>query len=324
MWFDSIILADRDTWTKLRALFCARFAEQKFLKFRHSKEMFTSQQGQKEPVLEYISRIQTLARKSSDAPSVDMIIHAVMGGVKGYIAGYLAEKAPATIADLIKHASVAEGTLGDTEPVSASQLQQLQDDMKAQFDALSIKLSTGVVANVAEEQRRRVRFSPTTSRSPSADRRSPRRYNRFENERDNQSTAERSVSRVDGNNSRDYRRPVTNEREQYYTQSQTRQVPQRNDRYHWTRGAQNSRQHRQDSRSVERCHNCNGNVHNDFTQCPSYGLRCLGCNKWGHVIKCCRSRGQGRGRSPYVRGGFHRGGNGVRGDTPPPRNQQQY
>jgi len=129
MWFDSIILADRDTWAKLRALFCARFAEQKFLKFRHSKEMFTSQQGQKEPVLEYISRIQTLARKSSDAPSVDMIIHAVMGGVKGYIAGYLAEKAPATIADLIKHASVAEGTLGDTEPVSASQLQQLQDDM---------------------------------------------------------------------------------------------------------------------------------------------------------------------------------------------------
>jgi hypothetical protein len=107
LWFDSIDAGDRDTWAKLRALFVERFAEQKFLKFKHRKEMSTTRQGPKEPVREYISRIQALARKASEAPSVDVIIHAVVAGVKAYIAGYLAEKAPTTLADLIKYASVA-------------------------------------------------------------------------------------------------------------------------------------------------------------------------------------------------------------------------
>ena len=206
LWFDSVAAADRDTWAKLRALFVERFSEQKFLKFRHSKEMFTTKQGLKEPVREYISRIQSLARKSSDAPSVDVIIHAVMAGVKGYIAGFLAEKAPTTIVDLIKHATVAESTLGDTEPVSSSQLQQLQDDMKAQFNALSIKLGAGAVANVVGDREPRVRFSPATSRSSSTER---TRYSRLRNERDD----DRRPHQIDDRMT--HSRPVSRDRDDY-------------------------------------------------------------------------------------------------------------
>jgi len=327
MWFDSVAATDRDTWTKLRALFCTRFAEQKCLKFRHSREMFTTQQGQKEPVLEYISRIQLLARKSSDAPSVDVIIHAVMAGVKGYIAGYLAEKAPATIADLIKHASVAEGTLGDTEPVSASQLQKLQDDMKAQFEALSIKLSAGAVANVANERPRRVRFSPaisrSQSRSPSAER---CRYSRLVNERQ----LERTPARRPLDRNRDYQHPVEDSRrvldnsnyQQQPTiahpysergQNNTRghQTPRgRPDRYHWYRNSSSTRETQHDDRSVPKCGNCDENAHNDFTQCPYYSLRCLACSKFGHKASCCRSTGtanRSRGQGQFTRGRYERG-----------------
>jgi hypothetical protein len=302
LWFDTIAAGDRDTWAKLRALFVQRFAEQKFLKFKHSKEMFTTKQGSNEPVLEYVARIQSLARKSSDAPNVDVIIHAVMSGVKGYIAGYLAEKAPATLADLIKHASVAESTLGDAEPVSAAQLNKLQQDMKTQFEALSLKL-TGSVANVAEETTPRVRFAK--SRSPSADR---RRYSRLENE-----TRRPSPQRpVDTNTNSDRFR-----RDSRQQSGRWNNTSQRGDRYHWFRGQGRDT----DDARYERCPNCDGNVHNDFTQCPSYRLRCRGCSKWGHVVKCCRSRGQNRGHNPYGRGTFQRAGNGARGNT---THAQQY
>lgn len=319
LWFDSVAEGDRDTWAKLRALFVERFAEHKFLKFKHSKEMFTTKQGANEPVLEYIARIQALARKSCDAPNVNVIIHAVMSGVKSYIAGYLAEKAPTTLVDLIKQAGIAESTLGDAEPVSTSQLQQLQDDMKAQFDALSVKLA-GAVANVAEETTPRVRFT-STSRSPSAERRSSTRYNRLYNERDQSrrndypSTERRSSSR-----GRDYSQPADNSRDRRDNRWDGGRN-QRPDRYHWYRDQRgNTRgQSNRDTRSVERCSNCDGNVHNDFTQCPSYRLRCLGCGKWGHVIKCCRSMGQRRGSNSNVRGKYQRKGDESRGGATPPR-----
>lgn len=176
LWYDSIPPADRDTWAKLRALFVTRFAEMKFLKYKHSREMFTSKQEPKEPVLQYIARIQKLARKSRDQPDANMIIHAVMAGVKGHIAGYLAEKSPATLEDLIKHASVAESTLGETEHVSAAQLTELQADMKRQFELLALKL-TGSSANVITEEPRAERAAHVTfdTRSPSGDRDTTRR-----------------------------------------------------------------------------------------------------------------------------------------------------
>jgi len=239
-----------------------------------------------------------------------------MAGVKGYIAGYLAEKAPATIADLITHASVAEGTLGDTEPVSASQLQKLQDDMKDQFDALSIKLSAGAVANVANERPRRVRFSPaisrSQSRSPSAER---CRHSRLVNERQ----FERTPARHPLDLNRDYQYPVEDSRRvlddsnnrQQPTTTRGYQTPRgRPDRYHWYRNSSSTRDTQNDDRSVPKCGNCDENAHNDFTQCPYYSLRCLACSKFGHKASCCRSTGtanRSRGQGQFTRGRYQRG-----------------
>ena len=310
LWYENIDEGDRDTWAKLRALFVERFAEQKFLKFKHSKEMFTTKQGITESVREYISRIQTLARKASDAPSVDVIIHAVMAGVKGYIAGYLAEKAPTTLADLIKHATVAESTIGDAEPVSTTQLKQLEENIKAQFDVLTLKLSTGTANNVAEDRRpRQVSFARSMSRSSSGERQ-PSRYNRLASERNDddvyqsQSADRDRAHRYGRSASPAYR---SSSRERAPTQWQERTG--RNGRNGRTGRLPRGNTQARHVRSVTLCRNCGGNVHNDFTQCPAYSLRCHNCSKWGHLARCCLSTSRGmqqsntRGRYQHVTSG---------------------
>jgi len=307
LWHDSLNDAESDTWVHLRKAFTDRFAEQKALKYKHSKAMFTTKQGSAEPVLEYISRIQALAKKSSEAPDVNIIIHAVMAGVKPSVASYLAEHTPTTIADLAKHASIAEATITESELVSAAQFSQLQEEMKAQFNMLSVKIGAGAVANVVEESRsrsrptsadrrpNRVTFAQSTSRSPSMERQqTTRRYDRFQGERN------------DGYRNRPYQNATQSRSEGRDIRPQTSQPSSRgwNERsspqyQNW----QYTQQHgNQNTRSGGICYKCGYDAHDDVTQCRARNARCAGCSKIGHYKMQCRSLGanrfSGRGRVP--------------------------
>jgi len=269
--------------------------------------MFTTKQGSAEPVLEYISRIQALAKKSSEAPDVNMIIHAVMAGVKPSVASYLAEHTPATIADLAKHASIAEATITESELVSAAQFSQLKEEMKAQFNLLSVKIDAGAVANVVEESRSRSR--PTSadrrpnrvtfsqSRSPSLERQqTARRYDRFRSEQND--VYRNPMPRLNATQSRPVGRDIRPQTSQPFSRGWNERSPQhQNWQYTQQTGNQNTR-------SGGKCNNCGYDAHGDVTQCRARGTRCAGCSKIGHWVRCCRSLGEnrfsGRGRaSPH-------------------------
>lgn len=164
-WYEDLAAGEKDTWANLQAAFLKRFKEQNVLRLKYSRQMFSTKQNPGEKLLDFALRIQTIARKTADEPSEDLIIRAVLGGAKPHVATYLADRNPTTVAELITAAALAEATVGVTDFASSAQLdaqfdafrQEISEQFTKQFTKLNVSLSTGEMAS--EEAAQAVSFA---------------------------------------------------------------------------------------------------------------------------------------------------------------------
>ena len=140
-WFESLDSKSTETYAALLASFKTRYMPPAALKFRSAKELYSRKQQPNESTDQYIDAMSKLARQlvPNVSQSEDLARFAIMNGLKPAIAGFVMQREPNSLADVIKAERIAELTSDSTADDVSSQIQKLH----AKIDRMTAAASTG-------------------------------------------------------------------------------------------------------------------------------------------------------------------------------------
>ena len=153
-WYLNLDEADKKDWEKLQKKFKERYDPPDILNFAQVGDVFATKQGDNEMVRDYISRIQRICHTAKlDEP---LTLKAVLNGLLPTLQTFVLPKEPKTLADIEKHAVMAE--LVAPKPVATTSLQATVDDIQQKMDKLLVASSSPKSAPRSRSPSRHVRF----------------------------------------------------------------------------------------------------------------------------------------------------------------------
>ena len=140
-WLEGLEDNKKDTYQNLEAAFKSRYVQPTVLKFRSAYELFGKKQRTDESVDAYVNRLNSLSKKVDvDDKSV---LYALVSGLRAPIASYVLGRNPATLAEAVDAARLAEFSSEEVnacdQVLSAQMLEMRKDIQKLtqRYDSMS-------------------------------------------------------------------------------------------------------------------------------------------------------------------------------------------
>jgi len=140
LWLDSQSPDVSSDLTSLKLAFAERYYTPEIMRYKSAKEIFLRKQKEDEQVDDYIASMKKLA-KTIDADD-KMLRYAILNGLKSELIGFVIQRQPQTIQELLQAARLAEftcPTLKDTDSLLSKQIVNVQEqlkDMKTKWDEM--------------------------------------------------------------------------------------------------------------------------------------------------------------------------------------------